>query len=112
MQTKSRLLDDLTRVASGAASTVVGIKSEIDALLRQRIERLAAELDLVTRDEFEAARQMAANARAGEAALAERVAALEKDVAALKKARPRSTASSPARATPRRSAARTPAQKP
>jgi BMFP domain-containing protein YqiC len=91
MQTKSRFMDDLTRVASGAASTIVGIKDEIDAMIRQRVERLAADLDLVTRDEFEAARETAANARAGEEALTKRVSALEKEVAALKKARLRTT---------------------
>ena len=77
MQTSNRLLDDLAKMASGAASTLVGVKQEIDALVRQRIERLVAEFDLVRRDEFEAVRAVAANARAAQEALEERVRALE-----------------------------------
>ncbi|MCP5364589.1 MAG: accessory factor UbiK family protein [Hyphomicrobiales bacterium] len=77
MQTSNRILDDLAKVASGAASTVVGVKQEIDALLRQRLERLMNDFDLVTRDEFEAVRATAANARAAQERLEQRVAELE-----------------------------------
>lgn len=77
MQTGSRLLDDLAKVASGAASTLVGVKQELDALIMQRVERLVASLDLVTRDEFEAVRATAANARAQQELLEERIARLE-----------------------------------
>lgn len=77
MQTSNRLLDDLAKMASGAASTLVGVKQELDALIKQRIERLVANLDLVSRDEFEAVRAMAANARAEQQRLEERLARLE-----------------------------------
>jgi BMFP domain-containing protein YqiC len=83
MQTSNRLLDDLAKVASGAASTLVGVKQEVDALVRQRVERFAADLDLVTREEFEAVRDVAMAARAGEERLAARVAELEAQIAAL-----------------------------
>jgi Uncharacterized protein conserved in bacteria len=77
MQTRNRLLEDLAKVASGAASTVVGVKQEVDAIVRQRLERFASELDLVTREEFEAVREMAAEARAAQEQAEERLAALE-----------------------------------
>ncbi|QLH40770.1 MAG: accessory factor UbiK family protein [Defluviicoccus sp.] len=77
MQTSNRFLNDLAKVASGAASTVVGIKNEVDTVVRQQIERLVAELDLVRRDEFEAVSALAANARAEQERLEQRVAALE-----------------------------------
>jgi BMFP domain-containing protein YqiC len=77
MQTSNRLFEDLARVASGAASTLVGVKQEIDALVRQRLERLAADLDLVPREEFEAVREMAVAARAAQERLEERVRVLE-----------------------------------
>ncbi len=77
MQTSNRLLQDVARVATSAASTVVGVKQEIDSLVRQRIERLAADFDLVTREEFDAVQEMAANARAAQEALEARVAELE-----------------------------------
>ncbi|QNT70254.1 accessory factor UbiK family protein [Defluviicoccus vanus] len=77
MQTRNRLLEDLAKVASGAASTVVGMKEEVDAIVRQRVERLAAELNLVTREEFEATREMVAEAVAAMELMQERLAALE-----------------------------------
>jgi BMFP domain-containing protein YqiC len=80
MQTSSRLFDDLAKVASGAASTLVGVKQELDALIKQRIERLVANLDLVSRDEFDAVRAVAAKARADQERLEQRIARLEAQV--------------------------------
>jgi hypothetical protein len=77
MQTSNRFLDDLAKMAGGAASALVGIKQELDAMVRQRLERAVASLDLVTRDEFEAVRALATNARAEQESLQQRVAALE-----------------------------------
>lgn len=77
MQTSNRFFDDLAKMASGAASTVVGVRQEIEALVRQRIERLVADFDLVRRDEFEAVKAMAANARIEQERLERRLADLE-----------------------------------
>ncbi len=77
MQTSNKFLDDLARVANGAVTTLVGIKDEVDAAVRQRIERLLADSDLVSREEFEVVRELAANARAAQEKLEKRVAALE-----------------------------------
>lgn len=96
MQTSNRLFDDLARVANGAVSTLVGVKDEIEALVRQRVDKLLADHDLVPRDEFEAVKAMAAEARAEQERLAKRVAALEKAA----KPRPRTAArKAPARKT-------------
>src|SRR5512132_1375953 len=81
MQTSNRFFDDLAKVASGAASTVVGIRQEIEAVVRQRIERLVADFDLVRRDEFESVKAMAANAQAEQEHLARRLAELEAKLA-------------------------------
>jgi BMFP domain-containing protein YqiC len=81
MQTSNLFFDDLAKVASGAASTVVGVRQEIEALVRQRIERLVADFDLVRRDEFEAVKAMAANARAEQERLERRLAELEAKLA-------------------------------
>lgn len=81
MQTGNRFFDDLAKVASGAASTVVGVKQELDAMVRQRIERLVADFDLVRRDEFEAVKAMAANARAEQERLDRRLSELEAKIA-------------------------------
>ena len=81
MQTSNRFFDDLAKMASGAASTVVGVRQEIEALVRQRMERLVADFDLVRRDEFEAVKAMAANARAEQERLERRMAELEAKLA-------------------------------
>jgi len=81
MQTRNRLFDDAARLAGGAVGTLAGIRREVEALVRQQMERVLSSLDLVTRDEFEAARAMAVKARTEQEALAARVAALEKAVA-------------------------------
>ncbi len=77
MQSSNRLLDDLAKVASGAASAVAGMRDEIEGLVRQRVERLVSDLDLVGRDEFDVAKAMAARARAEQEKLEQRVSALE-----------------------------------
>ena len=46
-------LDDLAKVASGAVSTAAGVKDEIEAIMRQRLEKLLADADLVSREEFD-----------------------------------------------------------
>ncbi|MGD9508766.1 MAG: accessory factor UbiK family protein [Geminicoccaceae bacterium] len=87
MQTSNRLFDDLARVASGAFSTLSGLREEIETRVRERVERMAADLDLITREEFDAVRTMAANARAAQEELATKVASLETELAELRGAR-------------------------
>ncbi|MCU0839009.1 MAG: accessory factor UbiK family protein [Rhodospirillales bacterium] len=88
MQTNNRFLDDLAKVASGAASTFVGVKQEVDAIVRQRIERLIHDFDLVSRDEFEAIKATAVATRSAQEALEQRVAELEARLAAADEATP------------------------
>jgi BMFP domain-containing protein YqiC len=82
MQTSNRFFDDLAKVASGAASTLVGVKQEVDALIRQRIERLVHDFDLVSREEFEAVKATAAAARLAQERLEQRLAELEAQLGA------------------------------
>ena len=77
MQTSNRILDDLARVANGAVSTLVGVKNEIDALVRQRVERLLNDADVVPREEFDAVKAMATKARTEQERLEKRIAGLE-----------------------------------
>jgi len=81
MQIDNRLLDDLARMAGGAAGALSGMRGEIESRLKQQFERILAEMDVVPRDEFEAVKAMAAKARAEQEALAKRVAALEEATA-------------------------------
>ena len=77
MQTRSRVFDDLAKVAGGAVSALSGIKAEIEVLARQRIERLLVEVDMVPRDEFDAVKAMAAKARSEQEKLEKRILELE-----------------------------------
>ncbi len=77
MQTRSRIFDDLAKVAGGAVSTLGGIKAEIEVLIRQQIERLLLDADMVPRDEFDAVKAVAAKARSEQERLEKRVRALE-----------------------------------
>jgi BMFP domain-containing protein YqiC len=88
MQTENRLFDDLARVASGAINTLGGVREEIELRVKERLERLAGEMDLVTREEFDAVQAMAAKARAEQEALKARLDRLEAKLAALETADP------------------------
>ena len=92
MQSQSRFFDDLARVAAGAVGTLSGVRSEIEARAREQLERVLAGMDLVSREEFEAVKAMAAKARAEQEDLARRLAELEAVVAA---SRSRETPPSP-----------------
>ena len=84
MQTKNRIFDDMAKVASGAASTFSGLKDEADAMIRQQIERVMSEMDVVPRDEFEVVKAMVSKVRSEQDALIARISDLE---AQLKKAK-------------------------
>ncbi|MEM1344465.1 MAG: accessory factor UbiK family protein [Pseudomonadota bacterium] len=77
MQTRSTLLDDLSQLMTNAAGMAQGMRSEAETAMRGLAERFIAENDLVTREEFEAVREMAVKAREENDALKARLAALE-----------------------------------
>ena len=76
-QTRSRFFDDLSKLMTDAAGLADGARREVDTAVRSQLERLLAGMDVVTREEFEAVRDMAALARAENDRLRERVTALE-----------------------------------
>ena len=61
MQFDNRIIDDLARAASGMLSTLGSVRAEFEAQFRSGIERLLKSYDLVTREEFEAVKAMAAH---------------------------------------------------
>ena len=77
MQTQSSVFDDLARLMTGAMGMAQGMGDEARSFMRSQADRFVAEMDLVGRDEFEAVKQLASEARAEADALRERVAALE-----------------------------------
>ncbi len=82
MQTQNRLLDDLARVATGALGVAAGMREEIEARLRDQFARILSNMDLVTREEFDAVQAMAAKARAAQEDLAARLTAIEAQLGA------------------------------
>jgi len=77
MQSQNRLFEDIAKLATGAAGTLAGVGREMEASMRQALDRMVGGMDLVSRDEFEAVKAMAATARAEAEALKARLDALE-----------------------------------
>lgn len=80
---RPRLFDDLAGVAGGALSALAGLREEIEAMVRARLDEAVRRLELVRRDELDAVAELAANARAGQEAAEAKLAALEARVAHL-----------------------------
>jgi len=77
MQTRNRIFDDAAKLAGGAVGTLEGVRREVETLVRQQVERMLSKFDLVTRDEFDAVKELAARARAEQEELAKRLERLE-----------------------------------
>ena len=90
MSDRPKFFDDLAGVAGGAISALAGLREELEAMARARIDETIRRLDLVRREELDAMAELAANARAGQEAaeaqlrdILERLAALEVRVSAV-----------------------------
>ena len=93
MQTNNRILDDIAKVANGAISSLVGVKSEAEATLRRQLLRLLNEIDFVPRDEFEAMKAVAITARTEQEKQEKRILALEASIANQTKSKKKSSKS-------------------
>ena len=78
----NRIFDDIAKVAGGALSALGNLKQEVEAMVRDRLERFMAEGNFVRREEFDVVQAMASTARAEQEKLAARVAELERQLAA------------------------------
>jgi len=85
MQTDNSFLDGMAKLFTDAAGAANSVRTEVESIVRQRMERLVADMNLVSRDEFETVKAMAAKARTENESLAARVASLEALVSTLKK---------------------------
>lgn len=63
--------------------TLSGVKTEVETRLREQLEKVLGGMDLVSRDEFEAVKAMAAKARSEQEDLANRMADIESKLATL-----------------------------
>jgi len=74
---QNRVYEDLTRLVTDAAEMAQGVRREAETAIKSQLERLLATIDVVTREEFEAVKEMAAKARDENEKLSQRLAALE-----------------------------------
>lgn len=76
MQSQNKIFEDLSRIANGAAGTFAGAAREFESVIREGVNRFMAGQNFVSREEFEAVKDMAATARAEVEALKARLDAV------------------------------------
>ena len=86
MQTRNKVLDDISQLMTNAMGVAQGAKTEAETAMKSMMDRWLADRDFVTRDEFDAVRAMAQKAREENEALKARLDALEEAKPAAKKA--------------------------
>jgi BMFP domain-containing protein YqiC len=74
---QNRILDDFAKLFTDAAGVAQGVRREAEGVMKAQLERLIRDMDVVSREEFEAVREMAILAREENDKLAARIAALE-----------------------------------
>ncbi|MBC2778386.1 accessory factor UbiK family protein [Parasphingopyxis marina] len=77
MQTDNKLIDDFVKMINSAAGTLAGMGREAESSLRDKAKDFMGGMDFVSREEFEAVKEMAAAAREEADALKARVDTLE-----------------------------------
>lgn len=77
MQTENPMFADLAKLLNSAAGTVAGVGREARDAARERVKEAMGGLDFVSREEFDAVKDMAAKAREENEKLVDRVASLE-----------------------------------
>jgi BMFP domain-containing protein YqiC len=77
MQSRNKILDDISQLMTNAMGVAQGAKDEAETAMKGMLDRWLADRDFVTREEFDAVRAMAQKAREENAALKARLDALE-----------------------------------
>jgi len=77
MQTRNKVLDDISKLMTNAMGVAQGAKDEAGTAMSSMIDRWLSDRDFVTREEFDAVRAMAQKAREENEALKARLEALE-----------------------------------
>ncbi|HEX9805597.1 MAG TPA: accessory factor UbiK family protein [Alteraurantiacibacter sp.] len=77
MQSQNPVIADFVKLVNSAAGTFAGMTREARESARERAKEALGGLDFVSREEFDAVKDMAAKAREENEKLGERLAALE-----------------------------------
>ena len=73
MTTQNRFFDDMSKLMTNAMGVAQGARTEAETAMKGWIDRWLADRDFVTREEFEAVREMAIKARTENADLKARL---------------------------------------
>lgn len=77
MQSENPIISDFVKLMNSAAGTLAGVGREARDSARERVKEFMGEMDFVSREEFNAVKDMAAKAREESEALKRRIDALE-----------------------------------
>ena len=77
MTAGNKFFDDMSKLMTNAMGVAQGAKSEAETAMKGFVDRWLADRDFVTREEFEAVREMAIKARTENAELRARLDALD-----------------------------------
>ena len=83
-QSNNRMLDEFAKLMTDAAGAAQGVRREVEGLVKSQGQKFLSTMEVVSREEFEAVKAMAAKARDENDRLAERLAVLEGELARLK----------------------------
>lgn len=81
--TRSRILDDMAKLVTDAAGAARGVRRDVGTMARSQAERVMRDLEVPSREEFEAVRDMARLAREENERLSQRIDELERRLVAL-----------------------------
>jgi BMFP domain-containing protein YqiC len=76
-QSRNSIVEEFARLATDAVGVASGMRREAETVLKTQLERLLSTMDMVSREEHEAVKEMAAAARDDNERLEARIAALE-----------------------------------
>ena len=77
MTSQNRIFDDISKLMTNAMGVAQGAKSEAETAMKGWVDRWLADRDFVTREEFEALREMTIRARTEAAELRARLDRLD-----------------------------------
>jgi BMFP domain-containing protein YqiC len=77
MQSENPIISDFVKLLNSAAGTLAGMGREARDSARERFKELMGEMDFVSREEFDAVKDMAAKAREESETLKQRIDDLE-----------------------------------
>ncbi|TAL26971.1 MAG: accessory factor UbiK family protein [Alphaproteobacteria bacterium] len=75
-----KFLDDLAKVATGAIGSFSEVRHQVRNLVKERVDQLMGQMDMVSREEFERVEAVAERARLRQEELEKRLTALERQL--------------------------------